>query len=291
MSAVKTLTEEGRIVGTIAYMSPEQAEGKVVDARSDIFSLGTVLYEMATGRRAFQGDSNLSTLSAILKQEPAPCGAGIPHGLERIILRCLRKDPARRFQHTGDIKVELEELREQTDSGLQEAVPIVTPLWRRKSVLWSLLFLFIVISASISFYFLPRDSSEAPAMKVVPLTSYMGSAILPTFSPDGNQVAFSWNGEAQDNYDIYVKVVGSTAPPLRLTFNPARDLYAAWSPDGSQIAFVRETDQSKQLYLISPLGGPERKLTDLSIRSSGAYPYTISWSPDGKQLNTGPAAT
>jgi serine/threonine protein kinase len=101
-------------------MSPEQAEGKPVDARSDIFSFGAVLYEMATGRKAFQGDSVLSTLSAILRENPKPPRAvaeEIPHDLEKIILRCLRKDPERRFQNMADVKVELQEIKEEMDSG------------------------------------------------------------------------------------------------------------------------------------------------------------------------------
>ena len=287
VSAMKPLTtEEGRIMGTAAYMSPEQAEGKAVDARSDIFSFGSVLYEMVTGRRAFQGDSNLSTLSAILNKEPAPCGAGIPQDLEKIIGRCLRKDPARRFQHMGDVKVELEELREQTEPGHKENGIPVSPALRRKSAIWGTLSVLVVLAAIGIYYFLQRASREAPAMRVVPLTSYRDSAILPTFSPDGNQVAFSWNGETQDNYDIYVKVVGSSAEPLRLTSDPARDLYAAWSPDGRQIAFVRETDVSRHVYLVSALGGSERKVTELSFRfpTLRGYPFTISWSPDGKWL-------
>jgi serine/threonine protein kinase len=109
-------TEEGTIVGTAAYMSPEQAEGRKLDLRSDIFSFGAVLYEMVTGRRAFAGDSKMSTLSAILKDEPkAPEGA--PPDLEKIIRRCLRKDPARRFQHMDDLRVALEEVREDSESG------------------------------------------------------------------------------------------------------------------------------------------------------------------------------
>ncbi len=122
---VKPRTEEGTIVGTTAYMSPEQAEGKPVDARSDIFSFGAVLYEMLTGRRAFRGDSKLSILSAILKEEPEPASSvrkEIPHELERIITQCLRKDPERRFQHMDDVRVALEQLKEDSDKGTPVSV-------------------------------------------------------------------------------------------------------------------------------------------------------------------------
>src|SRR5580765_4188598 len=113
-------TDEGTIVGTVSYMSPEQAEGKKVDARSDIFSFGSVLYEMVTGRRAFHGDSKLSTLSAILKEDPNPVSSivpDVPRDLEKIISRCLRKDAERRFQTMADLRVALEELKEESESG------------------------------------------------------------------------------------------------------------------------------------------------------------------------------
>jgi serine/threonine protein kinase len=113
-------TEEGTIVGTVGYMSPEQAEGKPVDARSDIFSFGSVLYEMLSGQRAFQGESKASTIAAILREEPKPLSQiveGLPREVERVIKRCLRKDPAHRFQHMDDLKVALEELKEESDSG------------------------------------------------------------------------------------------------------------------------------------------------------------------------------
>ena len=114
------VTDEGAIVGTVAYMSPEQAEGKTVDARTDIFSFGSVLYEMVTGRRAFQRDSPLSTLTAVLREDPKSVSnirEGLPRELERVITRCLRKAPERRWQAMADVKVALRELKEEFDSG------------------------------------------------------------------------------------------------------------------------------------------------------------------------------
>ena len=120
----KPQTREGVIVGTTAYMSPEQAEGKSVDVRSDIFAFGSLLYEMVTGRRAFQGDTRMSTIAAILKQEPKPPSEvvdGLPREVERVIARCLRKDPARRFQDMDDLRIALQELAEESTSGVQAA--------------------------------------------------------------------------------------------------------------------------------------------------------------------------
>ena len=119
-------TETGTIVGTVSYMSPEQAEGKKIDARSDIFSFGAVLYEMVTGQKAFQGDSKMSTLAAILKQEPKPISQvipGIPRELEKIINRCLRKNRDGAFKHMDDLKVALEEMKEESDSGALAETP------------------------------------------------------------------------------------------------------------------------------------------------------------------------
>ncbi len=116
------MTREGRVFGTVAYMSPEQARGEPVDARSDLFSLGITLYEMATGKAPFQGKTSLDTLSAIIQKEvvpPAVANPAVPPELERIINKCLRKDPQERYQHSDEIVVDLRELKRVTDSGVQ----------------------------------------------------------------------------------------------------------------------------------------------------------------------------
>src|SRR5262249_25971073 len=132
------LTDAGTVVGTTAYMSPEQAEGRKVDARSDIFSFGAVLYEMATGRRPFVGDSHLSVLAKLLNEDPAPPStfvAPFSSDVERTILRCLRKDPARRYQTMADLKVALEDLA--TDSTVSQPAQPVVRVSRPRSWAWA----------------------------------------------------------------------------------------------------------------------------------------------------------
>jgi serine/threonine protein kinase len=267
----KPTTEEGAIVGTVSYMSPEQAEGKKVDARSDIFSFGVLLYEMVTGRRAFQGGSKLSTLTAILREEPKPAGQvveGLPRELERIISRCLRKNPERRFQAMPDLKVALEELKEESDSGTLGAV--TRPRRQLRWLGWIIALVAVCLVGAI-WLARPVGKTPEPTLSATPLTTYPGFQGEPSFSPDGNQVAFAWNGEKQDNVDIYVKLIGTTGPPLRLTTDAAPDYSPAWSPDGRFIAFLRDFPRQKSAVLLIPaLGGPDRKMRRHAIhRLSG----------------------
>ena len=275
----------GRIVGTAAYMSPEQAEGKKVDARSDIFSFGAVLYEMATGTRAFRGTSSVLTLAAVVNAEPTPpsqLAKDLPHELERIILRCLRKDPARRVQVMADLVVDLEELRSESSTQIAAAQGPA----RKRPMRWPMLSAIGIPLAAVGAWALwPKSSAPLPSLTVAPLTALSGDERFATLSPDGNQVAFAWNGEKGDNTDIYVLPIGS-GTPLQLTTDPAEDTAPAWSPDGSQIAFVRRQGPRGAVYLTTPpVPNSEQKLTDIRpVALVTNDVTTVSWFANGKLL-------
>jgi serine/threonine protein kinase len=167
-------TQDGSIVGTIAYMSPEQAEGKKLDFRSNIFSFGAVLYEMVTGQRAFTGDSTASTLSNILRDEPKPVVSvrpDVPRDLEKLIARCLRKDPSRRVQTAGDLRAALEDLKEDLDSGKLEHA--TTPVPRHRFP-WRIVVAAIFLVAAVAGYLRFRAPEPEAALTAVPLTGNPG---------------------------------------------------------------------------------------------------------------------
>src|SRR5260370_4275434 len=278
-------TEAGTVLGTVAYMSPAQAEGRGVDTRSDIFSFGAVLYEMATGHRPFEGSSKLTVMAGIVNNEPKPpheFAAGLPRDLERIILRCIRKDPAWRYQSAADLKISLADVQQESSAGAQSrAAPVAV---RQTSVLaWSLaLVASIALGAAATWWFGIRNAAPSdPGYFVRPLTTYSGIEQYPALSPDGKQIAFTWNGEKKDNFDVYVRQVAG-GPALRLTTDPGEDIVPTWSPDGDTIAFVRLSRATSALYSVRALGGVEHKLFEFSKGYiSGSR---ISWSPDGKLL-------
>jgi eukaryotic-like serine/threonine-protein kinase len=270
----------------VAYMSPEQAAGKSVDARSDIFSFGSVLYEMVTGRRAFSGEMNASTMAAILRDEPRPVSQvapDTPRELERVISRCLQKNPERRFQHMADLKVALEELKEESDSGaLGPATPPGTRPRRRLA--WAGGALLLAAALGLGAWFgLIRRPPAGPAAKVGTFTGFAGTETQPAFSPDGKQLAFVWNGPKQDNDDIYVQLVDE-ATPRRLTSDPASDYNPVWSPDALRIAFLRDTPEGTEVIVVSAAGGTERRLLVSPVRPwvTDRQFCGLAWSPDGK---------
>ena len=265
------LTTEGALLGTLSYMSPEQAGGKPLDARSDIFSFGTLLYEMVTGRRPFERDSNLSTLAAILNEEPKPLREAAPHlpaELEQIVARCLRKDPARRFQHIDEVGAALEDLRQDSPR---------MPRWRRW--LWPCVAIAAVLALALVWRL--REPAAAGELRAVPLTSYPGEQGSPSLSPDGNRVAFVWDGQKQDSFQVYVMQIGGGAP-VPITNRAGRPFALAWSPDDRHIAFLRPEEDRFAIMLVPPFGGPERKLAEISISTDASC--CLSWTPDAKWL-------
>jgi serine/threonine protein kinase/Tol biopolymer transport system component len=275
----------GLIMGTLSYMSPEQAQGLEVDARTDIFSLGAVLYEMAKGRKAFQGNSQITLLAAILERDPEPLPTRVPQELIQVILRCLRKDPARRFQTMADLKAALENVREESASGRQVQAPTRRRwTWAAQPVLLALLL--VIGFFAWQAWRAPRDAER---LRAVALTTLQGVELYPSLSPDGNHLAFTWTGPKSDNQDIYVQTIGSGSP-LRLTADPLSDWNPVWSPDGRWIAFFRGhplgpvSQSTHELLLIPPLGGPERKLAEVRLQEFSQRPVYLAWSHDSRTL-------
>ena len=278
------LTGEGRILGTAAYMSPEQAEGRPIDARSDLFSLGIVLFEMATGQRPFTGATNMSILSAILKDPPRSISSirpDVPRELARIIKRALQKDPEQRYQTAKDLRNDLQLLKAESDSG--ELTPNIADGVRpRQSSRWAgpgvVAAVVLLLAAAGAAWWLSGRGGRVTPTQWTAVTDYADSATQPALSLDGRMITFvRGSGIFITQGDIYVKLLPN-GTPMRLTHDSLRKLDPRFSPDGTQIAYTGIDERFNwNTYVVPLFGGREPRL--LLSNASG-----LSWTGDHQYL-------
>ena len=277
------VTEEGVILGSVPYMSPEQAEGKVVDARSDIFSFGAVLYEMITGQRAFRGESRASALAAVVEQDPRPISEispATPSELERLIVRCLRKDVNRRSQHMSDVKLALEELRDESESGkLARRGGANTGGGRRW--LWpAVAVTCVMLVAALTWVYVnyrPTHSRGPDLARVSPDDGH--SYRSPAISPDGGFVAYVSDRSGKD--ELWLQQVGG-GDPIQLTHSSASVSFPAFYPDGKRICYIATSadGQRSTIEVISALGGEPKVL----VQAGPIRNWDPMLSPDGRLI-------
>jgi Tol biopolymer transport system component len=274
-------------MGTMGYMSPEQLRGESADARSDIFALGCVLYEMLSGQTAFLRKSTAETSAAILKEEPerlSESGTTFPAELERTFRRCLEKSPDMRFQSASDLAYNLRSIT--TSHAVPMVTPTaVTPVRRGRRTLWIGAAATVLVAAAVLgwIYLLPSEP-DLPPLRTVPLTSFPGQEGDPAISPDGSMVAFVRLSESGIS-DLYVKLIGE-GDPLLVSDGESDTWTPVWSPDSLRIAFFRgfmneDGEYSAAVESVSRVGGRSRQHTTSRRASFG---WGLSWSPDGTTL-------
>lgn len=281
------LTKTSSTVGTLAYMSPEQIQNGEIDARSDIFSFGIVLFEMLTGYLPFKGNYDASLMYTILNEEPEPLQKYLPDAnseLIHIINKALEKDPGERYQTIKEMIIDLRRIKKLSNRVFQVSSKKNTGYYA--FIVAATVCIILAVAAYFFFYNSNQEENNFSLMKITRFTSYNGEEYFPTLSPDGKYVAFSWNGPNQDNFDVYVKLV-SGGNPVRLTSNSLVDSRPEWSPDGNLIAFVRGfgnlpvVKARNEIYIIPALGGREQKIVNYFAGAGGEQP-SISWSHDSK---------
>ena len=267
----RPLTEDGIVIGTVGYMSPEQVRGLPTDSRSDIFSFGIALFELLAGRHPFRGETRADTLSAILREDPPalPAEIGAPPVLERILRRCLEKVPSNRFQSADDLAFALEAVT-LAPSGAAAAVdvPKLRPGWLLPVSAIAL----AVVAVTLAAAWQSNPPRVDPgAYRFTPFATDAETSNHPAWSPDGRSIAYdmSVNGRSQ----IFVRSLDSDTP-VQVTHAPADLSRPFWWPDASRVGFVAA---GGEVWSVSPAGaGPER------VQKIMVTAATLS--PDGRTL-------
>jgi len=272
-----SMTSQGQVMGTLSYMSPEQAQGQPVDHRTDIFSLGVIFYEMATGQTPFQGESAAAVLAAILRDSPPSVSeqrSDLPQRYDDIIKRCLAKDRGRRYATAKEIVKALDEPAEEPASPAKPAAPwrwwwFVTPIG-----LAALAWMASTISKNPQT---PIPRFERPIQR----TSALGAEDTPVFSPNGEMIAYA--SDQSGNWDIWVARTDGGDAINRTADNLGDDVSPAWSPDGGELAYWSDTVGERGVFTIGVLSGEPRRITDDVGTQSQALNYP-AWSSDGQRL-------
>ncbi len=256
----RAVTDPGTVVGTPAYMSPEQARGEALDPRSDLFSLGVVLYEMCSGRRAFDGPTPAVVSDAILHGSPAPVqrlNPGVSPGLAAVVEKAIEKDRAMRYQSAADLRADLMRLRRDSESGQVAAAAPRPGRWRRAAILAAAV---VTLAAAAWSFHLYRTRQAAPAEgspEWIAVTNFADSAVSPALSPDGRMIAFI---RGADTFfgpgEIYVKLLPD-GEPAQVTHDGTSKMDPAFSPDGSQIAYT-VFQSGWDTWTVPTLGGAPR---------------------------------
>ena len=267
-SAPKALTQRGTVVGTFQYMAPEVLQGAEADARSDIFSLGCVLYEMATGRRAFEGKSQLSVLTGILERDPDPVSRvqpTSPAALDHVVKTCLEKNPDERFQTAHDVKVQLKWIAE---GGAHGGVTLPEQRYSRLGWLVAgvaiLLALVVVAYSFLGAHPSPVVRSFILAPAETSFVTMAPSSGPPVISPDGTRLVFSARDD-KGKVSLYVRAMNSATPEALPGTDQAS--YPFWSPDSQEIGFFA----GGKLKKIAASGGPPQVLCDATVGRGGAW--------------------
>jgi serine/threonine protein kinase len=270
------LTNRGVILGTAAYMSPEQARGRSTDQRTDVWAFGCVLYEMLTGRAAFAGATVTDVLASIIEREPdwQRLPAATPEPVRRLLRRCLAKDARQRLHHIADAALELSDAVRSSDTHDRASAPV------RSAILpWAVAVVSTVVAiAAVGWLLTKKPVTVAPGppsdARLERLTYDSGITRMPAVSPDGRLLAYASDRAGNGDLDIWVQQM-SGGTPLRLTDDPSDDSTPDFSPDGSQVVFRSERNGGG-VYVVPAFGGPARL-----IAAEGREPR---FSPDGSRI-------